>query len=141
VAVITAPSKGSSEQAAGGVAHSTALTLARDFSSPGLARAALQGLGAAHGWRSTDGELVLSELVTNAVRYGEGDIHVILCEVDGQLSGEVIDHGPGFARPRVRLRPISAGSWGLVIVAALTKCWGQTAGASRTWFEMASPSG
>jgi anti-sigma regulatory factor (Ser/Thr protein kinase) len=128
-----------STQREGSSAHapsSIALTLAGDESSPRRARVALRQLGAGRGWRSADGELVLSELVTNAVRHGEGDIHVILTETGGRLSGEVVDHGPSFARPRVRLRPVSAGGWGLVIVAALTERWGLTVGASRAWFEM-----
>src|SRR3954466_11193761 len=117
-----------------------ALTLPNHETSPRRARTALRELGAKLGWRSTDGELVLSELVTNAVPHGEGDIHVILSETDGRLSGEVIDHGLSFTRPRMRLRPISAGGWGLVIVAALPERWGLTAGASRTWFEMGAVS-
>jgi anti-sigma regulatory factor (Ser/Thr protein kinase) len=117
-----------------------ALTLPSHKTSPRRARLALRELGARLGWRSTEGELVLSELVTNAVRHGDGDIHVILSEADGRLSGEVIDHGLSFTKPRMRLRPISAGGWGLVIVAALTERWGLTPGASRTWFEMGAVS-
>jgi anti-sigma regulatory factor (Ser/Thr protein kinase) len=116
------------------------VTLPNHESSPRRARVALRDLGTANGWRSIEGELVVSELVTNAVRHGTGDVHVMLSETDGCLSGAVVDHGLSFAKARIRLRPISAGGWGLVIVGALTQRWGLTPGASRTWFEMGAVS-
>ena len=131
----------SHKQAATDAPGSVALTLAGHVGSVALARDALRTLGEARGWESADAELVVSELVTNAVRHGEGDIHVILTEADGLLSGEVIDHGPGFERKPVRRGPISPGRWGLVIVADLTQRWGTTDGASRVWFEMAVVAG
>ena len=67
---------------------------------------------------------VVSELVTNAVRHGDGDtVRVRLgVDADGNVTGAVEDDGRG----RVELRPIDAAGTrglGLHIVAALAERW------------------
>lgn len=73
-------------------------------------------------------ELLLSELVTNAVRHSRAphgrDIGVRLARYDGVLRVEVADAGPA-----VKLTPQVVADWdergrGLAIVAALAERWG-----------------
>ncbi|MGW0751838.1 ATP-binding protein [Streptomyces sp. NPDC002587] len=73
-------------------------------------------------------ELLLSELVTNAVRHSRApqgrDIGVRLARYDGVLRVEVADAGPA-----VKLTPQIVADWdergrGLAIVAALAERWG-----------------
>ncbi|MCJ1677233.1 ATP-binding protein [Streptomyces sp. APSN-46.1] len=73
-------------------------------------------------------ELLLSELVTNAVRHARApqgrDIGVRLARYDGVLRVEVADAGPA-----VKLTPQVVADWdergrGLAIVAALAERWG-----------------
>jgi anti-sigma regulatory factor (Ser/Thr protein kinase) len=71
-------------------------------------------------------ELIISELVTNAVRHGSrpGEtIRVELATVDGQLRGCVTDNGPAF-EPPVRVPEEGAtGGFGLHIVQRLATAW------------------
>ncbi|MGP3634775.1 ATP-binding protein [Streptomyces sp. 24-1644] len=94
-----------------------------------------------------DGELVLSELVTNAVRVpvpGDRMVGVrIVCRENGdRLRLEVSDAGPG--RPEVRKpRETEADGRGLLLVAALAHRWGvdaRPAGIGKTvWAELLAP--
>jgi anti-sigma regulatory factor (Ser/Thr protein kinase) len=71
----------------------------------------------------TDAQLVVSELVTNAVLHGDGDIELRLGMADGALSVCVCDGGP--AEPQQRGPGTTAeGGRGLVLVATLTQDWG-----------------
>jgi len=64
-------------------------------------------------------ELIVSELVTNAVQHGHGKIGVSLSYTDGDLWIEVTDQGPG--RPRVRHpSPDDTSGRGLALIEALT---------------------
>ncbi|MFD5542860.1 SpoIIE family protein phosphatase [Streptomyces sp. NPDC127079] len=79
-------------------------------------------------WRTTDQArdnalLVLSELVTNAVRFGTGPVTVRLVRSGGRLSCEVADTGNG--RPRLRRgEPLDDDGRGLHVVHKLTTRWG-----------------
>jgi anti-sigma regulatory factor (Ser/Thr protein kinase) len=82
-----------------------------------------------------DLRVVVTELVTNAVKYGPGaaiDLYVGL-HPGGHLRGEVDDGGSG----GVRIRPPGpvGGGLGLVIVEALTSAWGVHPDSSHVWFE------
>jgi anti-sigma regulatory factor (Ser/Thr protein kinase) len=80
--------------------------------------------------------LVVSELVTNAIRHGHGDIGLRVA-LEGELvSGAVEDAGSGFARalPDRRL-PASEGR-GLDIVGRLAARWGIDPESGAVWFEM-----
>ncbi|MEU1299409.1 SpoIIE family protein phosphatase [Streptomyces shenzhenensis] len=67
--------------------------------------------------------LVLSELVTNAVRFGTGPVTVRLVKAGSRLSCEVGDTGNG--RPRLRRgEPLDDGGRGLHVVHKLTTRWG-----------------
>ncbi|MGC5397542.1 ATP-binding protein [Streptomyces sp. DT20] len=127
-----------------------AFRLSRGRSSVPRARTVLRAkLGE---WRagqaaSADGELILSELVTNAVRVpAPGDRMVgvrIECRGRGELLRlEVSDAGAG--RPEVqRPRELDKGGRGLLLVEALAHRWGvdaRPAGIGKTvWAELLAP--
>ena len=87
-----------------------------------------------------DIKLLVSELVTNAVRHPRRDGHI---EVTLELSRarvrvEVSDPGDGFRRPRIGApAPEALGGRGLLIVDRVASRWGVTAGRpTRVWFEL-----
>jgi anti-sigma regulatory factor (Ser/Thr protein kinase) len=107
--------------------------------APRLARAELVEFD--HGLpteRLCDAELLLSELVSNAVKYGDGDIDVIFERDDGRFRTEVVDQGDGFiAALRDRSDVHTPGGWGLPLVQTLSDRWGAHEGSTHVWFEFA----
>jgi anti-sigma regulatory factor (Ser/Thr protein kinase) len=87
-----------------------------------------------------DIKLLVSELVTNAVRHPrrDGDIEVTLQLGRARVRVEVADPGDGFRKPRVGTPPPDAlGGRGLLIVDRVAARWGVTAGRpTRVWFEL-----
>lgn len=57
--------------------------------------------------------LLLNELITNAVKHGDGAISVISTIDEGEVHLEVLDHGPGFP---AGFDPVSASGTGLSLV-------------------------
>ena len=90
------------------------------------------------GTRIADLRLVISEVITNAVRHGgEGEMKVAVTPKQGYLCVQVTDTGDGFApRPRA-FGPDEDGGFGLFLVEQLTRRWGLTREDSNTrvWFE------
>ena len=88
--------------------------------------------------RIPDLRLVISEVITNAVRHGgEGDMLVAVTPKRDFLCVQVTDTGDGFApRPRA-YEPDEDGGFGLFLVERLTRRWGLTRENSNTrvWFE------
>jgi serine/threonine-protein kinase RsbW len=86
-----------------------------------------------------DAELLLSELVSNAVKYGEGpELRVHFERDDGCFRTEVVDQGDGFIRTlRDRDDVYKQGGWGLPLVETLSDRWGAHAGSTHVWFEIA----
>ncbi len=83
-----------------------------------------------------DLQLIVSELVTNSLRYGPGEtieVEIAVTE-DGSITGEVEDHGRG----EVEMREIAdeGGGFGLRIVDALASRWGVCEGSTHVWFEL-----
>ncbi|HYF11227.1 MAG TPA: PAS domain S-box protein, partial [Actinomycetota bacterium] len=83
--------------------------------------------------------LLISELVTNAVRHGpHGGADAIVLSVDhdgGRLRVEVRDDGDGFVLPARGDRDV--GGWGLVLVEQLSDRWRiETGSPTRVWFEI-----
>jgi PAS domain S-box-containing protein len=68
-------------------------------------------------------ELAVSELVTNAVRYGRGPLAMQLSRHDDGIVVEVCDEGSGTPRRR-RAGLDEEGGRGLVLVAGLATAWG-----------------
>jgi anti-sigma regulatory factor (Ser/Thr protein kinase) len=88
--------------------------------------------------RLCDAELLLSELVSNAVKYGDGEISVIFERDDGRFRTEVVDQGDGFMAVLRDGRDVSTpGGWGLPLVQTLSDRWGAHEGSTHVWFEFA----
>jgi anti-sigma regulatory factor (Ser/Thr protein kinase) len=88
-----------------------------------------------------DVRLLLSEIVTNAVRHSGSPsgarIGLAVSVAGGAVRAEVTDAGRGF-RPAPRSAPwTEAGGWGLHLVDNLASRWGVDRGAPvRVWFEI-----
>jgi anti-sigma regulatory factor (Ser/Thr protein kinase) len=92
-----------------------------------------------HGRRHSDLLILVTELVTNAVRHaglGPDDVIVLhLAAADGVVRAEVCDPGPGFEP--VERAPGPDGGFGLVLLRTLSHRWGiSTGGATCVWFEI-----
>jgi anti-sigma regulatory factor (Ser/Thr protein kinase) len=87
-------------------------------------------------------ELVVSEVVSNAVRHGgepSDEIRFAVTPKDGYVCVQVTDRGPGLVpRPGMMGPQDDDGGFGLYIVEQLTRRWGVTreAGCTRVWFEL-----
>ncbi len=86
-------------------------------------------------------ELLVSELVTNALRHGKGDIRLRLLR-DRTLVCEVWDSDLVQPRRR-RARDTDEGGRGLQLVSLLSESWGsrRTPHGKTVWFELALPDG
>ncbi|WP_445194897.1 SpoIIE family protein phosphatase [Streptomyces sp. CB02009] len=84
-------------------------------------------------------ELLISEVVTNAVRYAERPVTLRLLRTD-VLRCEVGDDSPQLPRQR-RARDTDEGGRGLFLVNRLARRWGATrlSGGKVVWFELALP--
>ena len=86
-------------------------------------------------------ELLVSEVVTNAVRHADLDpddrIEVHVHGSPSTLRVDVIDPGPGF--DPVGRRPRLSGGWGMWLLDRLATRWGvERDGNTRVWFEVRS---
>lgn len=115
-----------------------AIELPKDVSAPSRARAALDELREEiEPSRFADARVLVSELVTNAVKYGgDGAIRLEL-STDGRLiRGEIIDQGSGFSPVARGNDPDRVGGWGLHLVDHLSERWGTHEGSTHVWFEV-----
>jgi anti-sigma regulatory factor (Ser/Thr protein kinase) len=85
-------------------------------------------------------ELAVTEVFTNAVRYGsaQDEIRLALTPKDGYMCVQVTDAGPGLVPSPGAMGVGSEGGYGLFFVEKLTRRWGVTREGSRTrvWFEV-----
>ena len=93
------------------------------------------------GGRARDVRLLVSELVTNAVRHANldaGDQILLVIElVDNQLRVEVHDPGGGFVPTSPSPDPARPSGWGLYLVAELADRWGvESTERTLVWFEL-----
>lgn len=86
--------------------------------------------------------LLVTELVTNAVRHGGGErersIKVDVRPRADRIRVEVLDPGTEFEPPTALSAGDSSGGWGLYLVDRIADCWGVRATPSGTgvWFEI-----
>jgi len=85
-------------------------------------------------------ELLVSELVTNAVRHGASDPHesilVRATRTDGAVRVEVCDEGPGFHQRGEAPAEFEPGGRGLLLVKTLAARWGVSSHRPNcVWFE------
>ena len=102
----------------------------------GVARAALRERFAGALRRPTfaDLELVVSELVTNAVDHGRGPIRLEVTQTTHEVRGSVADRGDGFAYQLRQLGGDEDRGRGLAIVDVLATSWGIRRGSTQVWF-------
>jgi len=116
--------------------------LARDPDSPAEARRAL-GEVSDHlsPRRLEDAQLLVSELVTNAIRHAglhdSDQIRLIVVAGDRALRIEVCDPGHGFEVTEPNPDPTRPSGWGLYLVRELSDRWGVDRSAqTRVWVEL-----
>ena len=111
----------------------------RDERAPAHAREAIRGLaGRIDPGIVPDVQLLVSELITNSVKYGaDGAVRLQVEAADERrLRVEVVDQGAGFVPVR-RTRPKDdVGGWGLHLVQTLSSRWGVYEGSTHVWFEI-----
>jgi anti-sigma regulatory factor (Ser/Thr protein kinase) len=87
--------------------------------------------------------LVASELVTNAVRHGEGEVEVRVEVSPGSVRLEVLDEGHAVVPEPPGVMPVEGPSgWGLHLVRALSRAWGSgldRVGRTLVWAEVPLP--
>jgi anti-sigma regulatory factor (Ser/Thr protein kinase) len=83
-----------------------------------------------------DAVLLVSEVVTNAVRHAHSDATVAVALMDDHLRIDVTDDGPGW--PERHAPAGEHGGYGLHLVAQLAGTWGvsRVGGEKTVWFEL-----
>ena len=118
------------------------IAISRDLQAPRYARRAVEEFAdQVDPAVVPDVKLLVSELITNSVKYGgEGQITLqLLSEHERHIRVEVVDQGSGFV-PVARDKPATdAGGWGLHLVETLTDRWGVHEGSTHVWFEIGGP--
>ena len=105
-------------------------------------RALLAGNGALPSSLRDDVLLLLTELVTNAVRHADAGadrmVRVELRQCSGRVRVAVLDEGAGFAREATRSRRDEPGGWGFLLVDRIADRWAvvPTATGTCVWFEI-----
>jgi anti-sigma regulatory factor (Ser/Thr protein kinase) len=110
----------------------------RNARAPLLARRALAELeGRIDPEVLPDVRLLVSELITNSVKYGgEGPIRLAITAKKDCIRAEIIDQGGGFTPTRRGTDLEKVGGWGLHLVQELTTDWGIYEGSTHVWFEI-----
>jgi anti-sigma regulatory factor (Ser/Thr protein kinase) len=121
------------------------LELPRGLDSAAVARHALDGLdGRLPPDQLGDVRLLVSELVTNAIRHAdladEDAIRLIVTVADTKIRVEVRDPGRGFELGEAPSDPARSAGWGLFLVETLADRWGaESRGGTHVWFELDLP--
>lgn len=80
--------------------------------------------------------LLVSELVSNAVIHGEGQITLCVWLRADAVRVEVRDQGAGFVPGDQRPPTLRTGGWGLHLVSMQSSRWGISDNCARVWFEL-----
>jgi two-component sensor histidine kinase len=107
--------------------------------APSEARAMLDALAADLEPETLSGlRIIVSELVSNAVKYGPGTPVQVELDVSApdRVSGEVVTDGAPAGAPHIQARPGAHGGYGLRLVDALSRAWGVREASTDVWFEL-----
>ena len=84
-----------------------------------------------------DVRLLVSELITNSVKYGgDGPVRLEVEASPETVRAEIIDQGVGFTPVRRDDDLDRVGGWGLHLTEQLTSRWGTHQGSTHVWFEI-----
>jgi anti-sigma regulatory factor (Ser/Thr protein kinase) len=113
------------------------LSLDRTADAPRRARDEIRTLAAELGEeRTEDATLLVSELVTNAVKYGgEGPVEIVVHRDGGHARFTVRDRGGPGPLPEIREPGTGGGGHGLRLVDSISDRWGVEHGSTIVWFE------
>ena len=113
----------------------TTLELPRVASSVGIARLIVTAHGSALASEQlNNANVMVSELVSNAFKHGQGRIELTVESGPEGVCASVHDEGHGvIASPEPRP---ARGGWGLLFVDRLADQWGVEDGDSRVWFRV-----
>ena len=115
------------------------LELPRGPVAPARARRAIRELAPQLGHElCADMRLLVSELVSNSVKYGgeNGEVRLEVQATDDKVRVEIVDDGDGFVPKKRSSDPMIVGGWGLPIVDNLADRWGVFEGSTHVWFEI-----
>jgi anti-sigma regulatory factor (Ser/Thr protein kinase) len=117
------------------VKGTTTLELPRRAGSAGIARLIVTAHGSSlAGDQLKNANVMVSELVSNAFRHGEGRIELTVESTPDGVRASVHDEGAGtIATPDPRPE---RGGWGLYFVERLADSWGVADDDSRVWFQV-----
>lgn len=121
------------------IAPPDVLTLERSLDAPRAARSHVRTLPGLTEEQRENATLLVSELVTNAVKYGPEDgVIKLIVEADaGRTRFTVHDPGAGPLPEMVPSEnPGPGGGHGLRIVDTMSDRWGVERGSTRVWFEL-----
>lgn len=115
--------------------------LPKSLDAPALARDAVRRLeGQVPPELTENAALLISELVTNSVKYGgDGRIQLEIEAAPDRLRAEIVDQGEGFeplSRAKRKMKLEDEGGWGLHLVETLADDWGVHEGSTHVWFEI-----
>ncbi|MDA0161148.1 ATP-binding protein [Solirubrobacter ginsenosidimutans] len=113
----------------------TTLELPRQEGSVGIARLIVTAHGSSLASEQLkNANVIVSELVSNAFRHGDGRIELTVESGPDGVWASVHDEGTGtIASPDPRP---ARGGWGLYFVERLSDAWGVTEHDSRVWFRV-----
>ena len=116
---------------------SLTLALEREIDAPARARTMIRGLKPLLGAeRTEDATLLVSELVTNAVKYGSGPVQLHVEADDDLRSRFTISDAGGGDTPALReTGGKRSGGYGLHLVDRIADDWGVTHASMHVWFE------
>jgi anti-sigma regulatory factor (Ser/Thr protein kinase) len=109
--------------------------------APGLARDFIRDLdGPVSTELVDDATLLVSELVSNGVKYGgDGRIRLQVEADTDRVRAEIVDQGSGFeplSRTKRNMALSDEGGWGLHLVETIADDWGVHEGSTHVWFEI-----
>lgn len=122
-----------------GMSTQLSVELPRTPRAASLARRAVDGLeGRVDPSLLPDVRLLVSELITNSVKYGgDGPVRLEVQASAEAVRAEIVDQGAGFTpEQRDREDLDKVGGWGLHLVERLTSRWGTYEGSTHVWFEI-----